>query len=114
MTDGLTDAVRRLKGLQEDVEQLKAAREQEGVPLIILQDSEGATASDAQAGLVASDLDVADTATAADAQAGLIASDFDVADTATAADAQTDLRLQGLLEPATYNRAGYVTSTYDK
>jgi hypothetical protein len=94
MTDGLTDAVRRLKGLQEDVEQLKAAREQEGVPLIILQDSEGATASDAQAGLVASD--------------------FDVADTATAADAQTDLRLQGLLEPATYNRAGYVTSTYDK
>jgi hypothetical protein len=114
MTDGLTDAVRRIKGLQRDVEQLKSAREQEGVPLIVLQSAEQAVASDAQAGLVNSDLKNVDVATATDAQAGLVASDLNNAETATAADVQDDLRLQRTIADATYNNAGYVTSTHNK
>jgi len=114
MTDGLTDAVRRIKGLQRDVEQLKSAREQEGVPLIVLQSAEQAVASDAQVGLVANDLKNADAATATDAQAGLVASDLKNAETATATDAQDDLRLQRTIEDATYNSAGHLTSTYNK
>jgi len=114
MTDGLTDAVRRIKGLQRDVEQLKSAREQEGVPLIVLQSAEQAAASDAQVGLVNSDLKNVDVATATDTQAGLVDSDINNAETATAADAQDDLRLQRTIEDATYNNTGYLTTTYNK
>ena len=51
MTDDLTDAVRRLKELQSDVERLKAARDQEGEPRLFFEASEAAVASDAQADL---------------------------------------------------------------
>lgn len=46
MTDPLTDAVRRLKGLQEDVERLKAAQDQEGEPRLFFEESERVLVSD--------------------------------------------------------------------
>jgi hypothetical protein len=51
MTDELTDAVRRLKELQSDVERLKAARDQEGEPRLFFETSEIASATDRQADL---------------------------------------------------------------
>jgi len=46
MTDPLTDAVRRLKGLQEDVERLKAAQDQEGEPRLFFDQSDRVLVSD--------------------------------------------------------------------
>jgi len=46
MTDPLTDAVRRLKGLQEDIERLKAAQEQEGEPRLFFEQDERVLVSD--------------------------------------------------------------------
>lgn len=130
MTNELTDAVRRLKELQSDVERLKAARDKGGVPRLFFETDEGAVAVDTldlrAAGvsaleqavvadtldLKAADLSTVERATATETQAGLVASDISTADTATATDAQADLRLQRTVEAATYNRSGYNTSTY--
>lgn len=130
MTDELTDAVRRLKQLQTDVERLKAARDQEGVPRLFFQTGERAVVVDAislketdltavdGAAVVdtlnfgAADLIARERAAATDAQGRLITSDTSAADTATAADAQADLRLQRTVERAAFNRSGYNTSTY--
>jgi hypothetical protein len=49
MTDELTDAVRRLKELQADVERLKAGDDQRGVPRLLFSQSETAVGRDAQA-----------------------------------------------------------------
>lgn len=46
MTDGLTDAVRRLKGLQEDVERLKSAQNTEAEPRLLFEFDDVATADD--------------------------------------------------------------------
>jgi hypothetical protein len=51
MTDGLTDAVRRLKQLQNDVERLKSAENEEGEPRLIFSAQETATATDQQTDL---------------------------------------------------------------
>jgi len=92
MTDDLTDAVRRLKELQSDVERLKAARDQEGEPRLFFETSEVAVAIDA--------LSVA-------------GADLSALDVAVASDAQADLRLQRAVADATYGAAGYNTSTYN-
>jgi hypothetical protein len=129
MTNDLTDAVRRLKELQSDVERLKAARDQEGEPRLFFEASEVAVAidalsvagadlsaldvavaSDAQAGLVASDIDAAETATATDAQAGLVASDIDAAERAAVTDALS--LFGGDLTAGAYNSTSYNTTTY--
>lgn len=46
MTDGLTDAVRRLKGLQEDVERLKSAQNVEAEPRLLFEIADVAVADD--------------------------------------------------------------------
>jgi hypothetical protein len=46
MTDGLTDAVRRLKGLQEDIERLQAGQNEEGEPRLLFQFQESGVADD--------------------------------------------------------------------
>lgn len=51
MTDELTDAVRRLKELQADVERLKAGDDRQGVPRLFFTESETAVGRDNQAGL---------------------------------------------------------------
>jgi len=93
MTSELTDAVRRLKELQSDVERLKAARDQEGVPRLFFETYEQAVAVD--------DLAVKG--------AGLSS-----LERATAADAQADLRLQRAVEDTgAYNSTGYNTASYN-
>lgn len=67
MTDPLTDAVRRLKELQADVERLKAGQDEEGEPRIFIQERERAIASDRRS-IRAADIATFETATAADAQ----------------------------------------------
>jgi hypothetical protein len=46
MTDGLTDAVRRLKKLQQDVERLKSGEDEEGEPRLLFSIQEQAAADD--------------------------------------------------------------------
>jgi hypothetical protein len=46
MTDPLTDAVRRIKGLQEDVERLKAGQDEEGESRLLFAVQEAAVAAD--------------------------------------------------------------------
>jgi DNA polymerase/3'-5' exonuclease PolX len=93
MTTELTDAVRRLKELQSDVERLKAARDQEGVPRLFFETDEEAVAVD--------DLVVKGP-------------DLSSLERATATDAQTDLRLQRTVEDtAAYNSTGYNTTSYN-
>jgi len=91
MTDELTDAIRRLKGLQEDVERLKSADDQRGVPRLLFSQSETAVADDVP------------TIAGADVTAG---------ETAVARDRQTDLRFQGRPRAGYQSRARYGTATY--
>jgi len=92
MTDELTDAVRRLKELQADVERLKAGDDQRGVPRLLFSQSETAVASE---------------------RVEIIAADLQQADVAEARDAQTDLRKQRTVEDGFYNTAGYNVATYE-
>jgi len=91
MTDDLTDAVRRLKELQADVERLKAGDDQRGVPRLLFSQSETAVANDTPRVIDA------DTATS---------------ETAVARDQQTDLRFQGRTRAGYHSRARYDTATY--
>jgi len=91
MTDELTDAVRRLKELQADVERLKAGDDQRGVPRLLFSQSETGVGRDTSTILSA------DTATS---------------ETAVARDQQTDLRLQRTVETGRYDRTGVATSTF--
>jgi hypothetical protein len=59
MTDALTDAVRRIKGLQEDVERLQAGQDEEGEPRLLFQIQEAAVGDDSVS--VADGPDVDDT-----------------------------------------------------
>jgi len=90
MTDDLTDAVRRLKELQADVERLKAGDDQRGVPRLLFSQSETAVASDVST------------------VAGV---DLIADETAIARDTQADLRLQRTVETGRYDRTGVATST---
>jgi len=91
MTDELTDAVRRLKELQADVERLKAGDDQRGVPRLLFSQSETAVGRD---------------------RTDVFSRDLQQFDVATARDAQTDLRKQRTVEDGFYNTAGYNTATY--
>jgi hypothetical protein len=130
MTDSLTDAVRRLKGLQADVERLKAERDQEGVPRLFftapedalavdtlallgedILGAETAVADDAQGRLVSNDLASAETAVADDAQAGLVSNDLASAESAVADDTPLSA-IRDVTAPG-YNSVGYTTTSYD-
>lgn len=69
MTDGLTDAVRRLKQLQNDVERLKSAENEEGEPRLIFNAQERAVATETLK--IGPDETQSETATATDQQADL-------------------------------------------
>jgi len=92
MTDELTDAVRRLKELQADVERLKAGDDQRGVPRLLFSQSETGVGQD---------------------RTDVISRDLQQSDVATARDAQTDLRKQRTVEDGFYNAAGYNVATID-
>jgi hypothetical protein len=92
MTDGLTDAVRRLKGLQEDIERLKAGQDEEGEPRLLFSIQEQATATDVIR----------------------VGPDETQTETAVADDQQAGLRLQRTVnDQGTWNSIGWSTSTYN-
>lgn len=132
MTDPLTDAVRRLKQLQEEVERLKSGQNEEGEPRLLFQLQDRATASEVvaigpdetnaetvlargrQASLVDNDLLNTDTATAADAQTKLVDNNVVHADTGVADDIQEDLRLQrSVVDLGAWNSIGYNTASFE-
>jgi hypothetical protein len=93
MTDPLTDAVRRLKKLQQDVERLQSAENEEGEPRLFFTAQE-----QAQVEIIVDVLD----------------NDVSNVETATATDTQQDIRLQRVQDDdGFYNRVGYNVSSYD-
>lgn len=109
MSDDLTEAVRRLKGLREDVERLKAARDEEGEIRLFIQDADVAGATDAVA-VRGSDLSALDVAVAADIL-NLRGPDISPSDAATAADGE---RVYGRdVTSARWNSGRYNTTTYE-
>jgi hypothetical protein len=132
MTDPLTDAVRRIKKLQEDVERLKAGQDEEGESRLLfsaqetaiaaevievvssdIPESETAAVDDVLA-IVSADIAQSETAVAADQQGGIVSADIAQAETAIADDQQEDIRARALDTLGSYNEVGYNTSTYNK
>jgi len=131
MTDELTDAVRRLKELQADVERLKAGDDQRGVPRLLFSQSETAVGSDRtdtrsrdvvsfetavgrdRTDTRSRDIISVETAVGRDRQSELTLQDLQQSDVAEARDAQTDLRKQRTVEDGFYNTAGYNVATID-
>jgi hypothetical protein len=130
MTDELTDAVRRLKELQADVERLKAGDDQRGVPRLLFSQSETAVGRDrtdtrsrdavsfeAAVGRDRTDTRSRDvvsfeTAVGRDRQSELTLRDLQQSDVAEARDAQTDLRFQGRTRAGYQSRGRFGTATY--
>lgn len=108
MSDALTDAVRRLKALREDVERLKAAQNEEGEVRLFFPSEDVATASDA-VDVVGGNVTAADVAAAADTidvrGPGVVEADIATADDASDVYGRD-------VATATYNESGYNTSTY--
>jgi hypothetical protein len=111
MTDDLTDAVRRLKELQADVERLKAGDDQRGVPRLLFSQSETAVGRD-RADTRSRDVVALETGVASDRQSELRLRDLQQSDVATARDTQTGLRFQGRTRAGYQSRARYGTATY--
>ena len=109
MSDALTDAVRRLKALREDVERLKAAQNEEGEVRLFFPSEEIATASDT-VDVTGANVAAAEVAAAADAL-DLRGPDVVETDAAAATDSG---RVHGRdVERATWNTSGWNTSTYE-
>lgn len=109
MTDALTDAVRRLKGLREDVERLKAARNESGEVRLFFTASELAVSSD--------QFDIRGTAVQiVDGGVGLDSSQIrgpSISETDVGVGTDTvEISAQNL-EQATYNSSGYNTGGYN-
>jgi len=131
MTDELTDAVRRLKELQADVERLKAGDDQRGIPRLLFSQSETVVGRDRpdtrsrdavsfETGVASDSTDTrfrdvisTETAVGRDRQSELTLRDLQQSDVATARDVQTDLRNQRTVEDGFYNTAGYNVATYE-
>jgi hypothetical protein len=112
MTNPLTDAVRRLKELQQDVERLQSAEDEEGEPRLFFTTQEQAQATEETR--IGPDIPAFEQANATDRQAKLVLNDILGTDVATAADIQEDLRLQRTQnDDGFYNSIGYNVSSYD-
>lgn len=72
MTDPITDAVRRIKRLQQDVERLKAGTSEEGEPRLFVSEDDRAVASD-ESDVRPNDVGAEDTAVASDTDAEMTA-----------------------------------------
>jgi hypothetical protein len=112
MTDALTDAVRRIKKLQQDVERLKSSENEEGQPRLLFSIQEQ-TLTGATVSVVSSDIDSVETAETADVL-NLVDSDIDNSETVATDDVQEDLRGRQVDDSATYNDSGYNTSSYNQ
>lgn len=112
MTDPLTDAVRRIKDLQEDVERLKSGQDEEGESRLLFSVQEQGVAADTLA-VVSSDISAAEAALADDAIT-IVEADVAQSEAAVADDQQEDLRARQLDTVGAYNQSGYNTSSYNE
>jgi phosphoglycerate dehydrogenase-like enzyme len=110
MTDPLTDAVRRLKELQQDVERLQSAEDQEGEPRLFFQTQDQAVVNSA---IELTDSDIAQSESARAVDAIAIGPDIIQSETATAEET-VDIRARVISDPGVYNSVGYNTSSYNK
>jgi hypothetical protein len=110
MTDPLTDAVRRLKQLQQDVERLQSGEDEEGEPRLFFQSQDQAVAE------TAIELSGADIAQAEQVEANdtiAIGPDIVQSEIATAEET-VDVRGRTVSDPGAYNSTGYNTSSYNQ
>jgi hypothetical protein len=111
MTDALTDAVRRIKKLQQDVERLKSSENEEGQPRLLFSVQEQ-TLTGAAVSVVSSDIDSVEIAATPDV---LNLVDNNIENTETVAtDDKQDIRGRQVDNSATYNNSGYNTSSYNQ
>jgi acyl carrier protein len=115
MTDPLTDAVRRLKGLQEDIERLKSEQDEEGEPrLFFVEDEFIAVANN----LTLDSGGLEDDAVYNDATYQTTTVDLierfrqGFSEQVSVADTQS-LSSDGITEDAVYNQAVYQTTSVD-
>jgi hypothetical protein len=111
MTDALTDAVRRIKELQQDVERLKSSENEEGQPRLLFSIQEQ-TLTGATVSVVSSDIDSVEIAATPDVL-NLVDSDIKSVET-VATDDKQDIRGRQVDNSATYNDSGYNTSSYNQ
>lgn len=127
MTDPITDAVRRLKQLQQDVERLKAGQNEEGEPRLFVAETDRAAARDEEnvrpndvaatelvtvadtLALRPNDVAAAETVRASDS---LAVRDRDVAASETAAATDTLTTVGEAVTPAYWNEAAWNASEY--
>jgi hypothetical protein len=110
MTDPLTDAVRRLKKLQQDVERLQSGEDEEGEPRLFFQSQDRAIA-ETTIELAAPDIEQVERAVVNDAIA--IGPDIVQSETATAEETVA-IRGRTVSDVGTYNSTGYNTSSYNQ
>jgi hypothetical protein len=111
MTDALTDAVRRIKKLQQDVERLKSSENEEGQPRLLFSIQEQTSADDAVS-VRGPDFESVEAVESADVL-NLVDSDIDNSETVVAEDTQ-EIRGRQVDNSATYNDSGYNTSSYNQ
>jgi hypothetical protein len=108
MTDPLTDAVRRIKQLQNDVERLKSAENEEGEPRLFFNTQERAVATET----IKIGPDETQSEIAVATETIKIGPDEVQFETATADDKQADLRKQRQIS-ASVDEGRYSTSLYN-
>jgi hypothetical protein len=111
MTDALTDAVRRIKKLQQDVERLKSSENEEGQPRLLFSVQEQ-TLTGETVSVVSSDIDSVEAVESADVL-NLVDNNIENTETVVTDDVQEDLRGRQVDNSATYNNSGYNTSSYN-
>jgi hypothetical protein len=111
MTDALTDAVRRIKELQQDVERLKSSENEEGQPRLLFSVQEQ-TVSDDAVSVRPPDFENVEAVESADVL-NIVDSDINNSETVAADDTQ-DIRGRQVDSSATYNDSGYNTSSYNQ
>jgi hypothetical protein len=110
MTDALTDAVRRIKKLQQDVERLKSSENEEGQPRLLFSIQEQTTADDAVS-VRPPDFENVEAVESADVL-NIVDSDINNSETVAADDTQ-DIRGRQVNSAGRYNRVGYNTASYN-
>lgn len=109
MTDPITDAVRRIKRLQQDVERLKAGTSEEGEPRLFVSEDDRAAASD-ESDVRPNDIAAAETARTSDTVA-VRDRDTGASETAIATDSEAET-VGEAVAPLYWNDGAWNTSEY--
>jgi len=109
MTDPITDAVRRIKRLQQDVERLKAGTSEEGEPRLFVSEADRAVASD-ESDTRLNDIAAAETARTTDTA---VVRDRDIGTNETAIATDSEAKTAGeSVAPLYWNDGAWNTSEY--